>query len=90
MKFLGIFYEATLRYSRPLFVTFNTYFHELISIEDQLQQLCSVDGDPLLRSMAIEMKKKYEKYWGSIDHINLMIFVAVVLDPRYRLKYIKF
>ena len=39
-----------------------------------------IDGDPLLRSMAVEMKRKYDKYWGSIDHINLMIFVAVVLD----------
>ena len=57
VKFLGIFYEVTLRFSRSLFVTSNTYFHELISIEDQLQQLCSVDRDPLLRSMVVEMKK---------------------------------
>ena len=56
VKFLGIFYEVTLRFSGSLFVTSNIYFHELISIEDQLQQLCSVDGDPLLRSMAVEMK----------------------------------
>ena len=59
MKFLGIFYEATLKFSGSLFVTSNTYFHELISIEDQLQQLCSVNGDPLLRSMVVEMKKIY-------------------------------
>ena len=58
MKFLSIFYEATLRFSGSLFVTSNTYFHELISIEDQLQQLCSVDGDLLLKSIAVEMKKK--------------------------------
>ena len=58
VKFLSIFYEATLRFSGSLFVTSNTYFHELISIEDQLQQLCNVDGDPLLKSMAVEMKKK--------------------------------
>ena len=25
-----------------------------------------------------------------MDNINLMFFVAVVLDPRYRLKYVKF
>ena len=83
MKFLSIFYEATLRFSGSLCVTSNTYFHELISIENQLQQLCNVDRDPLLKSMAVEMKKKYDKYWGSMDNINLMLFVAVVLDPRY-------
>ena len=36
------------------------------------------------------MKNKYDKYWGSMDNINLMLFVAVVLDLRYRLKYVKF
>ena len=71
MKFLGIFYKAKLRFFGSLFVTSNTYFHELISIKDQLQQLCGVNKDPLLRSMAGKMKKKlYDKYWGSIDNIN--------------------
>ena len=36
VKFLGICYDATLRFSGSLFVTSNTYFHELISIENQL------------------------------------------------------
>ena len=40
--------------------------------------------------MAIEMKNIYDKYWGIIDNINLMLFVVVVLDLRYRLKYVKF
>ena len=30
VKFLSIFYKATLRFSGSLFVTSNTYFHELI------------------------------------------------------------
>ena len=36
------------------------------------------------------MKKIYDKYWGSIDNINLMLFAVVVLNLRYRLKYVKF
>ena len=44
VKFLSIFYEATLRFSEFLFVTSNTYFQEIISIEDQLQQLCCIVG----------------------------------------------
>ena len=31
VKFLGIFYESTLRFFGSLLVTSNTYFHELIS-----------------------------------------------------------
>ena len=75
-----------LRFSGSLFVTTNVYFHELISLQDQLNQLCNGRGDPLLKGMAQRMKLKYDKYWGSVDRINLMLFVAVVVDPRYKLK----
>ena len=36
------------------------------------------------------MKEKYEKYWGDIENMNLMMFIAVVLDPRYKMKYLKY
>ena len=71
VKFLCIFYDVTLRFSGSLFVTSNTYFHELISIKDQLQQLCNVDGDPLLKSMAVEMKKKYMINIGEVWIISI-------------------
>ena len=61
-----MFYEATLRFSGSLFVTSNIYFHELISIKDQ--QLCNVDRDPLLRSMAVEM----EKNMISIEEVQII------------------
>ena len=41
--------------------------------------MCSVDKDPLLRNMAGEMKKKKDKYWGSIDNINLMLLLLLFL-----------
>ncbi|KAG8478941.1 hypothetical protein CXB51_028952 [Gossypium anomalum] len=40
--------------------------------------------------MAIEMKEKYDKYWGDIDKMNLLMFVSCVLDPRQKLKYLEF
>ena len=89
-NFLGMFYEAILRFSSSLFVTTNVYFHELVSLQDQLNQLCNGRGDHLLKGMAQRMKLKYDKYWGSVDRINLMLFVTVVVDPRYKLKYVKF
>ena len=36
------------------------------------------------------MKEKYEKYWGDIENMNLMMFVVMVLDPRYKMKYLKY
>ncbi|KAL6141840.1 hypothetical protein ACLB2K_060126 [Fragaria x ananassa] len=37
--------------------------------------------------MASKMKTKFEKYFGSIDDINQLLLVALVLDPRYKLRY---
>ena len=30
----------------------------------------------------------YDNYWGSVERINELIFIAVVLDPYYKLEYI--
>ena len=38
--------------------------------------------------MANEMKVKYDKYWGKLENMNPIIFVANALDPRYKLAYI--
>ena len=41
-------------------------------------------GDLELSAMAERMMLKYNKYWGDLDNndkVNLMMFVAVVLDP---------
>lgn len=89
-KFLKLFYEAALQFSGSLFVTSNAYFHELVLIQSELSSMCCSSGDPLLKDMAENMKKKFDNYWGSIDRINSMLFVAVVLDPRYKLNYVKF
>jgi hypothetical protein len=28
---------------------------------------------------------KYNKYWGDLDKVNVLLFVAVILDPRTKL-----
>ena len=36
------------------------------------------------------MRKKFDKYQGSIDKFNPLLFVVVVLDPRYKLEYVTY
>lgn len=43
----------------------------------------------MLKGTAQRMKLKYDKFWGSVDRINPMLFKAVVIDLRYKLKYVK-
>jgi hypothetical protein len=35
-------------------------------------------------------EKKYEKYWGTMERINLLLYIARVLDPRTKLKALKY
>ena len=86
-KFLKHFYEATKRISGSLYVTANSHFHEVCAIE-QLLRDWSRSSDPYLSLMAMKMKDKFDKYWGNIDKMNMMLLVAVVLDPRYKLMYV--
>ena len=36
------------------------------------------------------MKIKFEKYWGEGEKINRLLYVAVVLDPQEKLRFLKF
>jgi uncharacterized protein DUF4413 len=77
-----------LRVSGSLYVTSNLFFHELVNISALLKELLDSD-DMSMSLMASVMKEKYDKYWGDPEKINLLIFVAVVLDPRYKLEYVE-
>ncbi|XP_024031453.1 zinc finger BED domain-containing protein RICESLEEPER 2-like [Morus notabilis] len=55
----------------------------------KLSELSKQD-DSIFSSIAVSMKKKYDKYWGSVENINCLLFVAVVLDPRYKMDYLTY
>jgi hypothetical protein len=38
----------------------------------------------------LSMKKKFEKYWGKIEKFDMMLLVAIVLNPRYKMKCVEF
>ena len=90
VKFLKLFYNATKRFSGSLYVTSNYFFDDIVVIENKIQQLINRKEDLFLSSMAKKMKEKFDKYWGGVDKINLLVYIAVVLDPRKKLKYLKF
>ncbi|KAH9684569.1 hypothetical protein KPL70_013593 [Citrus sinensis] len=90
MLFLRSFYDITLKLSGSIYVTSNLYFHELCSIHSDLTSLIESGDDPVLSKMATSMKNKYDKYWGSIDSLNNLLLISVILDPRYKLKYVTF
>ncbi|CAN0876620.1 Putative AC9 transposase [Linum grandiflorum] len=40
--------------------------------------------------MAKRMKTKHDKYWGNVNNINPLLFVALILDPRFKVNYMVF
>ncbi|XP_057760663.1 zinc finger BED domain-containing protein RICESLEEPER 2-like [Arachis stenosperma] len=89
MEFMKIFHDVTKSVSGSFLVTSSQYFHEFCKILRVFKASCG-SRDPLLGNMAERMRLKYDKYWGNIKNINMIILVSVVLDPRYKLKFVNF
>ncbi|KAJ8631852.1 hypothetical protein MRB53_025175 [Persea americana] len=81
------FYDATTKLSGTSYVTSHLYFSVVSSIENKLNTLmCGFD--PCLKAMAVKMKLKFHKYWEPVEKMNMMLLIAIVLDPRYKLTYV--
>ncbi|KAL6637845.1 hypothetical protein ACP70R_025417 [Stipagrostis hirtigluma subsp. patula] len=48
------------------------------------------DSDPCIAAMAERMKAKFSKYWEDKKDLNTLLFIAIILDPRCKLKYLRF
>ncbi|XP_075669720.1 zinc finger BED domain-containing protein RICESLEEPER 2-like [Castanea sativa] len=93
VKFLKLFYNATKRFSGSLYVTSNAFFDEIYMIKRKID-LFSRSEDHFLYSMAKTMKENFNKYWGSGEDSskkgNVLLYVAVVFDPRKKLDYLNY
>ncbi|KAK9000810.1 hypothetical protein V6N11_081295 [Hibiscus sabdariffa] len=79
------FYEATRRLSGSLYATANMHFHEILGVLSSLLEWKN-SSNPDLRNMGSQMREKFDKYCGELGKTNVMILVAVVLDPGYKLR----
>ncbi|XP_016508463.2 zinc finger BED domain-containing protein RICESLEEPER 2 [Nicotiana tabacum] len=89
VKFLNIFYQTTLKFSGSLYATSNSFFHEFFNLRNDIIKYTKSD-DLTLVDMAKRMKSKLEKYWGKFESMNMLLIIAVVLDPRYKMKYVNY
>ncbi|KAH6783500.1 hypothetical protein C2S52_008459 [Perilla frutescens var. hirtella] len=40
--------------------------------------------------MSMKMQLKYDKYWGYVANMNKLIYIGVVVDPRYKFAFISY
>lgn len=84
--FLKLFYNVTCLFSGSTYSTSNLYFQEVfviyLSIVKGMQS-----SDSFIKCMATQMNLKFEKYW---KHHSLILAMATVLDPHYKLQFVEF
>ncbi|KAI3409477.1 uncharacterized protein J3R85_019306 [Psidium guajava] len=87
--FLKKFYDSTNKMSGTLYITSNDYFDEIAGLYKTLKQAENA-SDARVRAMGVKMKEKFDKYYGSFDKVNMMVLIAVILDPRKKMKYVRY
>ncbi|CAH2053481.1 unnamed protein product [Thlaspi arvense] len=86
-KLGGCIYKVAKELFEEGYTTSNVYFHLLAELKVMLnQELVGADSDYFLRK-ARTMLKMFDKYWNDMF---LVLAIASVLDPRFKMKYIEF
>jgi hypothetical protein len=85
-QILSIFNDVTNIVSGNEYPTSNLFLPEVWRIKEVLLLKCR-DNNEYIKAMMSKMSNKFEKYWGNC---NLLMALAVVLDPKYKMKLIKF
>ncbi|KAL9227709.1 hypothetical protein vseg_003363 [Gypsophila vaccaria] len=87
LPFLKIFYDATLRLSGSLYTTSNMYLQEVVAVGMMIKKKCE-SNDVGVCLMASGMKTKHGKYWENVDKVNLLFYIAIILDLRRKMQYV--
>ncbi|KAJ6838874.1 zinc finger BED domain-containing protein RICESLEEPER 2-like [Iris pallida] len=87
-KILEVFHDASNVFSGVSYPTSNLFLPEIWKVKQILnEKSVEFDETHYLKSMVDRMKSKFEKYWGQC---NLLMSIAAVLDPRFKMKLIEF
>ncbi|XP_031120883.1 zinc finger BED domain-containing protein RICESLEEPER 2-like [Ipomoea triloba] len=89
VKFLKSFYEMTVRISGSLYVTSNTFFSEVSDLSCILTGLVGAESDSV-NAMGMNMRTKFDKYWGDPNKMNFLIFYGNIMDPRDKIEYMPY
>lgn len=85
-KFLGVFYNATCVFSGTRYPTANLFFPQVFLVQHTIK-MGTEDSDRYVKFMAMEMGKKFAKYWNDY---NLLLAIACILDPCYKIQFVEF
>ena len=83
---LGEMAGATTAFSGSVYPTANVFYPYILKVKIALLKAKNSD-DPYLKKMGAAMLDKFDKYW---EEKNNVMVIAIVLDPRFKMRYIQF
>ncbi|KAK4403849.1 Zinc finger BED domain-containing protein RICESLEEPER 2 [Sesamum angolense] len=89
VKVLQYFYKLIVQISGSFYVTSNMFLDEISEVDYKMNEWLRSDDD-ILVDMARQIKVKFDKYWGDVEKMNMMLYVAVMLDPCLKFSYVEY
>ncbi|XP_024016400.1 zinc finger BED domain-containing protein DAYSLEEPER [Eutrema salsugineum] len=83
---LKILFDAATVLTGSTRLTANDLYHEMTKFQLELSQ-AAVSEEPDVRNLANPLREKFDEYWRGCF---LLLAVAVVMDPRFKMKLIEF
>ncbi|XP_042962435.1 zinc finger BED domain-containing protein RICESLEEPER 1-like [Carya illinoinensis] len=84
-QILAVFNEVTNIISGIKYPTTNLFLPEVWRIKEVLNKK-SLDQNDCIQAMVVKMNTKFDKYW---EECNLLMAVATVLDPRFKMMLVQ-
>ncbi|KAL3511911.1 hypothetical protein ACH5RR_024628 [Cinchona calisaya] len=85
-KYLKLLHDAASILTSEVYPTSNVFFHEVWKIQLELMN-ATMSPDLFIRNLIKPLKDKFDRYWKDC---NLVLAVAVVMDPRFKMKLVEF
>ncbi|CAN0845434.1 Zinc finger BED domain-containing protein RICESLEEPER 2 [Linum grandiflorum] len=83
---LEVLSKISVLFSGDQYPTSNLFFPKICDLKLKLMEW-KCDSDATITAMATKMWTKFSKYWSEI---HLLLAVAVVIDPRYKLELVEY
>lgn len=84
--YLKLLFEAANVLITTPHPTANVFFHDVWKIQFELTH-GSLSNDPFVSTLIKPLKEKFDQYWKKT---NLVLAIAAVMDPRFKMKLVDF
>ena len=84
--YLKLFYDAVSILTAPTYPTASAFYHEVSKVQLELTH-AAMNIDPFISNLTKPLKEKFDRYWSDCF---LVLAIAVIMDPRFKMKLVEF